>query len=483
MHPSVNDAYQKIFRWAEQNPQATRLPGHIQRHYDLIERHEQATAPSFEQARDRFEIEQLRTDLENKVTEFTWRRELEHRLADYVHGVADITDTPSLHSIGNRLSSCRMSGTYGQRPDGGLIIAWDTKCGLVRLCPDESREETQRLDAFYNPAITEFAKADPRNRVFYSVFTSHNYRQSDLLRGKHELFNQFKAFIDKRIEYCPVTFVDGPACVIGKKPGQPITRTQEKYFPSIKGALVVQEDPLSARMDWNVHLNVIFLVQGRFDYKELRRLWDANIHFQEVGKDEQSVSAAVRELVKYSALIVAEKSEFKKDEALSADVGHELDQADTTTPPDSAPGMLDWPPSLWLQWWEAQQGFRRTRSYGCLYALYGKRWDAMTPGQRENVIRDASFPESDAKRHTRAYKHKPWAEVGKDFTKKKCEQVRVKLRRAMVHGEALDLNSIQWMGSVQWTGSSYWVDLIPGDNFSRQSRGNDNFSEYLDPGG
>ena len=31
------------------------------------------------------------------------------------------------------------------------------------------------------------------------------------------------------------------------------------------------------------------------------------------------------------------------------------------------PAMLDWPPGCFIEWWDAQQRFRHTRSYGCLF--------------------------------------------------------------------------------------------------------------------
>lgn len=48
-----------------------------------------------------------------------------------------------------------------------------------------------------------------------------------------------------------------------------------------------------------------------------------------------------------------------------------------------------------------------------------------------------------------------------------AEETRAALRRAMVHGERLDMSLVEWVGTVEFApGTGYWVDLIPGNNFS-----------------
>ena len=66
--------------------------------------------------------------------------------------------------------------------------------------------------------------------------------------------------------------------------------------------------------------------------------------------------------------------------------------------------MIEWPARAWAEWWEAQQGFRRTRTYGRLYRI----------------------PKLDA--------------------------------------DKLDLRDVQWLGKVFFDGDYYRVDLILEDN-------------------
>lgn len=414
----VDQAWQEIYRWLENHPTAQTLPPHIQAKADLVNRHEQA---GFAQVplpgMDRYQVEEVHQLIEEHVSDYAARREAEHQLADYIHEVADLRNRPDFHSIANRLSSCRMSGVAGKASDDSLRILWDYKCGLVRLCPDEAREEQQRLTDFYLPDMLEFAK-HPTHRIFYCVPTTHNYRPTDLLRGKHEMFDMFSEFY--------------------------------KSFDQIKGAFVIQEDPLSAHMDWNVHLNAFLLVQGEFDYKKVREQWGANIWIRELGKDEQSLRSALMEALKYSARIVPEKS---------ADKNKDTD----------APSMVEWPAVLFEEWLDAQRrptpdrivSFRRTRAYGVLYALHRKRWNQATIKKRMQWCDWAGL-----KKHHAASE---WVDIGKpeDLKKKDREKLKIKLRKVMQNGPPEEYGVNQWLAVVSFTpGQGYRVSSIPGDNFS-----------------
>lgn len=65
----------------------------------------------------------------------------------------------------------------------------------------------------------------------------------------------------------------------------------------------------------------------------------ANVHFEQV--DPNHLTRAILEVVKYSTRTVPEKSATK-------------------APGTQAPAMTEWPGHLWREWWQAQQGFRRT---------------------------------------------------------------------------------------------------------------------------
>ena len=447
----VLSAQQQLDRWLYLNPHARTIPPHIQQCIDILERHRKAQecTPG---TGNRYELARLQDELELEAIERAGRRNAEHELADYIRGIADGMNCESfedielrqeLVSLSNRLGSCRMSGTVGLI-EGRPVMAWDYKCGLVRLCPDESREETQRLTDFYLPAMLDWCRESPLHRVYYAVFTVHNFRPGHLKTGKQYLFEKFKAWMNARYQYCPAIQRHGS-----------YIQTQQmtaKVWPQIKGAFVVQEDPLSATGDWNVHLNVFLFVKGEFSYKAVRETWGANIHITELGRDEQSLRSALLEAIKYSAQTVPEKSDGK---AAAGDT--------------AAPAMTEWPPERWIEWWKANQGFRRTRAYGCLYALHAKRWDAMDMMGRTEVLRIAGAPMELCKL--------TWKEIGQDMKKKDRERLKVALRKAMTHGERLDMNKVEWIGTVQFTADGrYRVDLIPGDNFSASRRLGGNFS-------
>lgn len=440
MNPSIAHSWDQVVGWLERNPGAQTLPGHVQRHVDAIERYHKAQG---KQQQDLFgfdysDAEHVRELVSDELHERARRREAEGQLADYIEDVALLTGRDDLMKLPPRLRECRQSGSVGLLPDGGHVIYWDYKCGLTRLCPDESREETQRLTDFYHPEMMDFLKQSPTHRIFYAVLTTHNYRPGDLVRGKREQFDQVKAFI--------------------------------KTFPGIQGALVIQEDPLSAHADWNVHLNVFFLVRGAFDYKQVREQWGANVHIQHIKGDEAAIRAALREAIKYSAQIVPEKSEEKANDGVRA---YSVDGMDSGLDPDThAPAMTQWPAVRWCEWWDAQQGFRRTRAYGVLYAAHGKRWNREARLWRRQVCVDAELPDNEIDVITR----QAWKEIGRDLDKKEREKLKAKLRHAMVYGEKIDYTGVRWVGTVKFAqGGGYSVDLIPGHNFSSDSRRNDNF--------
>ncbi len=425
-------AQQQLDRWLYLNPLARTIPPHIQQCIDILERQRQARDYTPDTS-NRYELANLQDELEAESIERAARRNAEHELADYIRGVADETGRLDLLSVSNRLSSCRMSGTVGII-EGRPVMAWDYKCGLVRLCPDESREETQRLTDFYLPSMLDFVNESPMNRVFYSVFTLHNFRPGNLKAGKKYLFERFKEWMTETYSYCPA--IQRHGCYI------PTRKKTEKVWPQIKGAFVVQEDPLSASGDWNIHLNVFLFVKGEFSYKAVRESWGANIHLKELGRDELSLRSALLEAIKYSAQTVPDKSDRKAADGATA-----------------APAMTEWPHDRWVEWWDANQGFRRTRAYGCLYALHAKRWNAMDLISRVEVLRIAGAPRELCKLE--------WKEIGRDMKKKDRERLKVAMRKAMTHGERLDMDAVQWVGSVQFTADGrYRVDLIPGDNFS-----------------
>lgn len=234
---------------------------------------------------------------------------------------------PEYLVIAERLRDCRKSGVFGSDSAGSLVVAWDSKCGLVRLCPDEAANESQRLRESYEPGLLALVRQGCR--LHKAVFTLPNYPSGRLREGKRYIFKRFRDRIMRARK--------------GKAP----------RFP-VRAALVVQEDPLSARGDWNVHLNVILVTSAFLDYGELRAAWAANLDIRPLPPNysDSAMAKLWAECVKYAVRTVPEKSAAKAGEGASA-----------------APAFTEWPQALAHEWWQAGKGFRRTRAYGELHAL------------------------------------------------------------------------------------------------------------------
>lgn len=491
MHPAQSRIEAELMAWAARHPDCHTAPPHIEVLVEQQKRYaalEYSTALQSMSPQDR---ELTRQAIEEDLAAYSVRREAEQELSVYVDQVASSQLRHDLYEKAQALHDCRGTGAAGIKPDGGTVIAWDQKCGITRLCPDESRENTQRLSEWYQPPILKFKDEKPTHRVFYAVFTVPNYAPGQLAKGKRQIIQRFRHWLDQMTEskYCPIITADeatqsGPACAINKprkgklKPGQPY-RKAGRTLADIKGSLVIQEDPLSAGHDWNVHLNVFLLVNGRFDYDLARAAWDANVEIQ----DEQKIIQRTREklgrevdfktalrhglieAIKYSAQIVPDKSASKA-------------QGGST----EAPAMTQWPHTLWLEWWDAGIAFRRVRSYGCLYGLHRKRWDSAEAKTRrdwceltkEQVLATSRESQRDAIIHNWNRQHwNEWTEI--------IERDRARLRKVMTHGAPLDMSLIQWVGAVNLNDDlSYRVGSIPGDNFltGRPRRNNLAFDFY-----
>lgn len=418
-----------IERWERNHPNARSVPDYLLSKIETVERYDRVETAFKEGARvtiDPFEMERIRDDLLSELPDRKERREAESALASRFRDVAASCYAPDLYELADSLDNCRRTGPVGIKPDGGYMIAWDHKCGQRRLCPDESREDTQRVAEFYLPAMLEWGRSNPMHRIYYAVFTDHNYRAGQLAVGKKHLFERFAKFREFRPHACPVTWEpDGYG-------GKRAVRSRRQYLDApwdLRGALVIQEDPLSQHADWNVHLNVFLMVKGQFDYKTAREIWGANVAFYEIDTTQAGpMRNALLEAIKYSAQIVPSKS-----------------QAHAAAGTTAAPAMTEWVDTQLYEWWRAQQGFRRVRSYGELFALHGKRWDAMSLPQRVDLCLIAEVDP--------AHAAQPWAALE--------EATRVALREAMVHGERIDMSLIEWIGSVTYIdGAGYWVDLI-----------------------
>lgn len=232
-----------------------------------------------------------------------------------------------IHNYVDRLRGARKSGALGfNLKTGKYVRFWDTKAGLSRYCPDDAREEAMRINRKYLPALAAAQSAG--SNLYYGVLTSPNAAAGGLRTEMARLFKRFRKLTKAK-------WPDGSL-----------------RFPEIQGALVVQEAPLGRMRDWNVHLNVVFVVDGYLDYGKLRSWWHWDLHIEKLPEGENAIRGALTELIKYAVAATVAKSADKA----AAGEAH-------------APPMLEWTGSELLEWMRAMRGFRRTRSYGVLFGV------------------------------------------------------------------------------------------------------------------
>lgn len=364
------------------------------RFFKQDERHHEVKT-SFIKGLDHYYQRQERLEIQEQIMEKTAnlarRRESEQALAQRMLSFTD-SGRLGIHKLAEKMMLCHVCGTVGIKPSGGHVVAWDCKCGSSKLCPHEANQETKRLSERVVPALQQWVNAKANRRLFYMVPTWNNFEQGRLLYAKKYLVEHFR-----KITTATRACTDQDRA----KYGLSSRKKTVPVWPQIKGSFVVQEDPLSARGDWNVHLNVILCVEGEFSYEKFRAAWGKNIEIKQLKKDTRSLLKTIQEVVKYSVTHVAVKSD---DKAASGKT--------------DAPPLIEWEENTFKEWFRAQKGFRRVRSYGCIYRL----------GKKESEF---------------------------------------------------SMDDIEWLGSIKLTASGkYYVDLIPEDNFSRSREFGDNFDEY-----
>ncbi len=258
-----------------------------------------------------------------------------------------------LSDIPQKLRNARTSGCFGINLETGKgITYWDDKAGLARLCPDDAREEAQRLRRRIEPVM--LAALDQGAQLTYSVFTMPNVEAGQLANGCRKIMRDFRNRILRKRR--------------PKKDGGGL------YFPQIIGAECVLEAPLSCHRDWNIHLNVILITRGFVQWGELRKAWHWNVEFQRI-RDGDGVRTALAELIKYSVQATAEKSAEKYTATSDAECADGA--AGDTHSRRSPPPMLEWRPAELLEWLLAMRGFRRTRGYGCLHGIKAPESDGL----------------------------------------------------------------------------------------------------------
>ncbi len=317
------------------------IPPLVRHAYAWVDRKAKAKGPNC--PRDLYDIVlRARDEMMDKAGGYQKRAQVRQSVAEYLEQkIFPHTHDFKYLAMAEKLRQARRTGTWGLRPNGDLVTIWDDKSGLLRLDPDESREDSQRVAERYIPALVTHAKAG--GGVHYAVFTLPNVDPGKLEVGMRKIYRRYSNLLRKRL-------------------------AKKKLFPEITGSLCVIEAPLSADGSWNVHLNVIFTTRTQFEvglYEKIRKAWYWNVHLQPVKTDVGDLARAFNELIKYPWEAVASKSESK-----------------SRTGKTKAPALVDWSPALFVEWSEAHQGFRRTRTYG---DLYGSKVPRPVPTTIEDV--------------------------------------------------------------------------------------------------
>lgn len=332
----------------------------------------------------------LKEEINRSLPGYLRRRDAENR-------VADALERDGIYpEYVERLRGCRRHAVCGVHvPSGRQLRLWEDKCGLLLLCPDEAREETHRLADRYVPAMTAWLMEKPGLRSpQYCVLSWPNVPREQLARYQRLMFKHLSRWL------------------------------KSKPLRAVKGALTVMESPLAADGDWNVHVNLLLCVEGYFNWGQARAKWfamtrhlfdkrhrDFQVYFKPV--DRGRLVQSLMELVKYSAKHIDEDGDDEEKEsarpvpirsegeAVPCD-GAGSDAADgrdgAGTPSDvpshlhaherrpaagdagavgadvpgrqprvKAPAFVRWPAERKVEWVEAHQRFRRTRSYGVLF--------------------------------------------------------------------------------------------------------------------
>ncbi len=317
--------------------------------------------------------------------------------------VAPITDDGWIHSLPERLRQARKSFCLGFRPsDGRRRIMWDQKAGLSRICPDDAREDSARMQRRVIEPLLALKKNG--SQVTYAVFTLPNYQPGELRKGIKRIYKSFSALLKRR-------------------------KAGRLEFHNVEAAMCVLEAPLARDRTWNVHLNVLLVHRGFLDWRAMQAAWRYGVHFQRIRGGKAELESAMREIIKYSARAVAEKSQCESSSSASATSprpsgwsGPALASTPGRSPPafssatsgsdelpcsfDGAPvqteiegcpmpapssggpalpvdtetrlqgdsragppAMCDWTGAELLEWLTAFRGFRRTRTYRALYRL------------------------------------------------------------------------------------------------------------------
>lgn len=310
----------------------------LRRHLELGNLHHKALNNEIKQsALEALSLQAIFDQVDNDLGRYSSKKQVLNDVATYLSERV-CPDYPEWTKLAFKLSTAREKGCLGRNPDGKLLCAWDTKANSALLCPFDSNTETKRLIERYLPPVRQHLKKH-NSRIYYVVFSCPNFRPGQLEKGKRQTFKNLSNLLRK------------------------------KSMSMIQGAIARQEDPLSKGREWNVHLNAFLLTDGDLSPGLLRKQWseyygqDVQVYIKRLSGTGHQMEEAFLEAFKYSAQLVPNKSISKFKSRASG-----------------APAFTDYSSHEAHEWLTANKGFRRTRSYGCLYKIPPRpASDSVTP--------------------------------------------------------------------------------------------------------
>ena len=266
------------------------LPNNLLNDLEYVEDSQRARAFRVENLLQLKMVSEAKAILERSLPGASDRRRYELKLADMIqHRVLPLYGDidPNLKELPKKLRACRDSGLVGVTAQGDVKHRWPEKCNQSKLCAHEAREEGQRLAERYLRPVSNFINDHKRAKLQYWVISPLNVAPENLHDAKRQMF-QIYSRLNRRA----------------------ITK-------NVAGSVVVQEDPVSKDgKQWNVHLNVLALVNGNFSWGDYRRAF-----MNELGHDQLQIEFITEHRMRQKSAAKARRCAIVTDDPLSGDYG------------------------------------------------------------------------------------------------------------------------------------------------------------------
>jgi hypothetical protein len=251
---------------------------------------------------------------------------------------------PYFGEIADKLLRCRRKGVLCcDATSGRMMSRWLEKCGLTRWCPQEAAARADQLSLDHVPTIVELVTADRNRRLMSGVFKLGLCDPGRLEAARQSLWEQFAQWRERT--------------------------------PGVVAAFAAFEATWQREEQWLAHLHCLLVLEGSCDWDGAVAAWPGELDWETMDRP-CSVDALCR-FFRYVMSPTPYKSALKHA------------RGESTAPPFSA-----WPDARVLEWDSVHVGHRRTRAYGELYNVAGKRWRSADTTGKRNYAEMAELPEA-----------------------------------------------------------------------------------------